>query len=132
MSDRLHPGDRIVTTKGSTGAIVQILDGGVLLDSGLRVRSESIVRVLASSEPTTDESDCPIQIGTRLRRHPRRRVAYPDKWFGKDGDDRSHVVGLDGMVTGFTMDGYSVVGSGGGNYRVSDAAIECGEWEVLE
>jgi hypothetical protein len=77
----------------------------------------------------------PIQIGDRLRRLPAKRTPYPASWFGKDSkgqplpDTRPPVLEVEGTVTGFAIDGGVKVRAGDGrNFRVSQEAIEQGEW----
>jgi hypothetical protein len=57
MSNQIAVGSRVKTVKGTEGVVAQILDGGYLLDSGKRVRAQSIAEV----EPP--EAITPLAVG---------------------------------------------------------------------
>jgi hypothetical protein len=126
MSNQIAIGSRVKTVKGTEGKIAQILEGGYLLDTGKRIRLESIALVLSPPEPTG------IEIGDRLARSTLSKKPYPKGWFPNGIDDRPTTIdAISATVTGFSADGYWAVTDEGKQYHISEYSIECGDWRIV-
>jgi hypothetical protein len=136
MSNQIAVGSRVVTAKGTEGTIAQILEGGYLLDTGTRVRAQSIATVIPV-EPTRPSAKVEpepegIEIGDRLARSSLANKSYPKGWFPNGIDDRPPTIdAISATVTGFSADGYWASTDEGKEYHVSEYAIECGDWKIV-
>jgi hypothetical protein len=139
MSNQIAVGSRVKTAKGTEGMIAQILEGGYLLDTGQRVRAESIATVIppepkqppAKVEPPAPEPEG-IEIGDRLARSTLAKKPYPKGWFPNGIDDRPTTIdAITATVTGFSADGYWASTDDGKQYHVSEYAIDCGDWKKV-
>lgn len=127
-------GSIVAGKSGKPMKVVRVDGNGLVLESEtgiVKAKRSAIVEVL-SSPPSQPQ---PIQIGDRLRRLPAKRTPYPARWFGEDlkgqplPDTRPSVSEVEGVVTGFAVDGgVKVRTDDGRNFRVSQVAIELGEW----
>jgi hypothetical protein len=127
MSNQISIGSKVKTAKGTEGKIAQILEGGYLLDTGQRIRVESIALVLPPPEPTG------IEIGDRLRRNAQPQTKYPSKWFVDELDDRPRTVPPieSAIVERFSTEGYWVITPDDRLFHVPESAIEEGTWQLI-
>jgi hypothetical protein len=125
MSNTIAIGSRVITAKGTEGTIAQVLDGGYLLNTGKRVRIESIALVIA---PPPDR----IQVGDYLKRRFKEPVQYPAALLGNDSQRNALVVYpiRKAVVEGLSNDGYWVRSIDDDEiFHVPITAIEDGVWE---
>ncbi len=104
MSNQIAIGSRVKTVKGTEGKIAQILEGGYLLDTGKRIRLESIALVLPPPEPTG------IEIGDRPPTVPPIESATVER---------------------FSIEGYWVRTPDDRLFHVPESAIEEKTWELI-
>ncbi len=79
MSNQISIGSRVKTAKGTEGKIAQILEGGYLLDTGRRIRLESIAAVISLAPPPEPTPPPPQTIAGKLL-HIGDRVTLLDKY----------------------------------------------------
>jgi hypothetical protein len=128
--NNLMVGSQVLTAKGTSGIIAEVLEGGYLLADGRRVRESSIT----SAIPPPPAPDRPLRIGDRLRRKPAIKIHYPKKWHEGAVDERSMVCGsiATATITKFSDSGYWLLTPDKRKFHVSPECLADGVWERIE